>query len=179
MNTTHLRLIFFDNPDPKTLYLQDVSLYNPDIIPELPTFVLTPPNFSTSYTLFYPVNSLIPINSNAFGWTNTNDPNQLQNLQDGIWIIEQSIKPNGVIKKQHLHFRITKLKTQLIKYVSDKMDSDSPYFNPNDPWYNQMFNFLQILETAKQLAEICGKCEEATIMYNQVELQSAQYVNPC
>lgn len=179
MNTSNLNLIFFDNPDPKTIYLQDVSSYNPDLPVELPMLVITPPNFQTSYSVFYPVHSLMPINSNLFGWTNIpqSDPEMLSKLQDGIWRFNQSIKPNGLIKRDYIHFRVVNLKYKIYAYVSDKIDSDNAYFNPDDPWYGSLFRLLQILDTAKYLAEKCGKCEEASIMYNTVDKQFSRISN--
>lgn len=174
MSKTHLSLLFFDSPDPKSIYAQDVSMYNPDQETETPLLEIVPPNFSTKYTLIYPISKLIVLNSNSIGWTNTDDYNELTTLNDGLWEITQSVKPNGVIKKTHYYFRITKLKQTLISMISDKMSSESVYCSPNDPWYTSVYEALSTLEVAKQLSETCCKHEEAKIMYNQVLLKSKQ-----
>jgi len=179
MNSTYLKLIIYDNPDLNTIYLQDISVYNPDVPIELPTLQITPPNFSTNYTLFYPTLSLIPINSNVFGWTNTNDPTKLKELQDGLWLIIQSVKPSGLINKTHCHFRITKLKSNLMNEISARLESDNIYCMDKNPWYYEMFKKLQTLETAKYLAENCGKINEANIMYNEILNEYNSSLNYC
>lgn len=179
MNKTQLNLYFFDSPDLKTIYLQDTSIYNPDLPIENPTIEILQPNFTNSYVVIYPTLSLIPINSNVLGYTPTQNFEDLKCLSDGLWLFTQSVKPNGLIKRSYNHFRITNLKTELINYISDKIDSDTVYINKNDLWYHQMFVLLQTLESAKFLAENCGKCEEAKIMYNQVQIQATQLFGDC
>lgn len=179
MNKTQLNLHFFDSPDLKTIYLQDTSLYNPDLIVETPTIEILQPNFTSVFAVIYPLSSLIPINSNVLGYNLTQNFNELSYLQDGLWVFTQSIKPNGLIRRSYNHFRITKLKSELLDYISNKVSSESAYINPNDLWYIQMFTLLQTLESAKFIAENCGKCEEAKIMYNQVQIQVDQLFGDC
>lgn len=176
MNTTNLNLLFIDNTDPKILYLQDVSEYNPDITVDLSLLEITPPNFSTSYVLSYPVLTTIPINSNALGLTNTDEYECLTILNDGLWLFKQMI--NGCIIKTTKHFRITNLKLSIYEYVSEQMDLSSPNCNLDDNWYEDIYKLLTLLESAKYLCECCDKCVEATIIYNQVKNAFKKY-NSC
>lgn len=179
MSKTNLSLLFFDSPDLKVIYTQDVSWYNPDVIVETPLLEIIPPNYSTVYTVVYPVSKLIVVNSNSFNWSNSSDYNKLTTLPDGLWTFTQSIKPNNLIKKNHYYFRITKLKQEIIKMVSEKLSSDSVYCNPNSVWYREVHDMLSNLEIAKQLSELYCKHDEAKIMYNQVKLKSKQLDANC
>lgn len=171
MNTTHLSLFFYDNPDPKIFFIQDVSVYNPDLPVAHPYISITPPNFSTSYLLEYPVHSLIPVNSNAFGWTNTMDYNSLSVLQDGHYKIEQSVEPNCAIKRKYNYFRITSLKSSLMNQVAELFELNKSCYDcsNNEQDYKQLFFNIQWLEQAKFMAEQCGKIEEAKAIYNKVK----------
>jgi hypothetical protein len=179
MSKTNLSLLFFDSPDLKVIYTQDVSWYNPDVAVETPLLEICPPNYSTVYTVVYPVSKLIVINSNSFNWSNSNNYDELTTLPDGLWTFTQSIKPNGVVKKTHYYFRITRLKQDIIKMISEKLASDSVYCSPNSPWYKEVHEMLTTLEVAKQLSELYHKHDEAKIMYNQVKLKSKQLDPNC
>lgn len=174
MSKTTLSLLFFDSPDLKVIYAQDVSWYNPDITIETPLLEIIPPNYSTVYTVVYPVSKLLVINSNSFNWSNSSNYSSLTTLPDGLWTFHQSVNPNGVTRKTHYYFRITRLKQEIIKMISEKMASDSVYCSPNDDWYDEVYKMLSSLEVAKQLSEICCKHDEAKIIYNQVLLKSKQ-----
>lgn len=175
MNTTELGLLFLDNPDLKNIFVQDVSVYNEDVDITASLLTITPPNFSTSYVVQYPLLSIVPINSNALNLTDTSEYRKLTNLSDGLWIIKQSIHPNDCIYKIHNHFRIVNLKKQIMCYVSEQLDLSNPNTALSDAWYQDIFNLLQLLETAKYLAENCNKCEEAKIIYNQVSKNAKKY----
>lgn len=174
MSKTNLSLLFFDSPDLKVIYTQDVSWYNPDLPIETPLLEICPPNYSTVYTVVYPVSKLIVINSNSFNWSSSNNYCDLTSLPDGLWEFSQSVSPNNLIKKTHYHFRITRLKQEIIKTVSEKLASDSVYCSPNSVWYKEVYEMLATLEIAKQLSELYCKHDEAKIMYNQVKLKSKQ-----
>ena len=85
MSKTKLSLLFFDSPDLKVIYTQDVSWYNPDVPVETPLLEICPPNYSTVYTVVYPVSKLIVVNSNSFNWSNSSDYDALTTLPDGLW----------------------------------------------------------------------------------------------
>lgn len=175
MNQTELNLIFLDNPDLKIIYIQDTSIYNSDVEVENPNLKITPPNFSTSYLVEYPVSSLIVFNSNALNWTNTGIYESLLILPDGLWKVEQSIHPNDCVTKTHYHFRIVNLKTQILCYVSEQLDSSDSSCNLTDNWYQDIFRLLQLLESAKYIAECCGNTQKATIIFNYVTEQFKKY----
>jgi len=175
MNQSELSLIFLDNPDPKIMYIQDTSVYNPDVEVENPLLKITPPNFSTQYVVEYPVSSLIVFNSNALGWTNTSDYEQLSVLPDGLWVITQSVKPNDCIYKTYNHFRIVNLKKSILCYVSEQLDSSDSNCDLSSYWYEDFFKLLQFLESAKYIAECCGNTKKATVMYNYVNNQFKKY----
>ena len=99
MSKTNLSLLFFDSPDLKVIYTQDVSWYNPDVPVETPLLEICPPNYSTVYTVVYPVSKLIVVNSNSFNWSNSSDYDALTTLPDGLWTFTQSINPNGELKR--------------------------------------------------------------------------------
>ena len=179
MAKTKLSLLFFDSPDLKVIYTQDVSWYNPDVSVETPLLEITPPNYSTVYTVVYPISKLIVINSNSFNWSNSNNYEDLTGLPDGLWTFTQSIKPNGVVRRTHYYFRITQLKQDIIKMVSEKLASDSVFCSPNNVWFKEVYEMLNMLEVAKQLSEIYCKHDEAKIMYNQVKLKSKQLDSNC
>lgn len=175
MNTTTLGLLFLDSPDKKNIFVQDVSEYNSDVEVTSSLLEITPPNYSTSYIVQYPILSIIPINSNALNITSTNEYDSLTNLADGLWTIKQSVNPHDCLYKIHYHFRIVNLKSQILCYVSEQLDLSNPNNVMSDAWYQDIFNLLQLLETAKYLAENCNKCEEAKIMYNQVKKEANKY----
>lgn len=175
MNVTNLELIFVDNPDTKIIYMQDTSNYNPDITVSNPLLKITPPNFSTQYVIEYPKLSLISFNSNALGWTDVQDWNKLVILPDGLWKIQQSIDPNDCIYRDYNHFRIVNLKKKILCYVSEQLDSSSPNCNIDSDWYADIFFNLQLLESAKYMAECCDYTQQATILYNQVEIWFKRY----
>jgi hypothetical protein len=170
MNTTYLSLYFYDNADPKIFFIQDVSNYNPDIEITHRYLTITPPNFSQSYTVEYPKHSLIPINSNVFGWTNTMTYSQLKDLPDGLYKLQQSVDPNCLVKRDYVYFRITSLKTRILSKISDSFSINASCFDcsKDDSWYKDLFQYLQWLETAKYMAECENKQEEAKIIYNSV-----------
>lgn len=175
MNTTNLELIFIDKPDPKIIYIQDVSQYNEDVDIESPILEITPPNYSTRYSLIYPDSSIIPINSNALGWTLASSYEELTVLVDGLWLFKQSVKPNDCIYKTHKHFRIVNLKKKIFCYVAEQLDYSAPNCNITDVWYEDIYKLLTLLDSAKYLAEECDKCEEAKIIYNQVSNMFKKY----
>lgn len=175
MNTTDFSLLFLDHPDSKTIFVQDVSNYNTDIDVENPLLVITPPNFSTAYSVIYTPSTIIPINTNALNLTDTSDYNQLSDLPDGLWTFKQSISPNNCLYREYNHLRIVILKKKILSYVSDQLDNSSPNCNLNDAWYQDIFNLLQLLETAKYLAENCDKCTEAKIIFNHVSNQAKKF----
>lgn len=175
MNETFLSLIFVDKADPKYIYIQDVSEYNSDLDVSNPLLAITPPNFSTSYVVAYPVSSIIPINSNALGWTDTTNYNELGTLSDGLWKFKQSVEPNDCVYKTHYHFRIVNLKQSILDYVSEQLDYTNPNCTLNDAWYQDIFNMLQLLESAKYLAENCEKFDQAAVIYNQVKNAFKKY----
>ena len=177
MNKTSLQLLYLDSPDPKFIYLQDISWYNPDVAKDNPTLIITPPNFSTSYAINYSPNSLIPISSNAFGWTTANCPEELTTLQDGAWIIDHSVCNATPVTTTH--FRIVNLKSKIMDYVSKQLDINNKGCNINSAWYTDVFKLLQLLDQAKYMAENCGLCDQAVIIYNQVEIQAAQLDCQC
>lgn len=175
MNTTTLKLLFIDNPDLKNIFVQDVSTYNPDVEVENPLMEITPPNYSTIYKVIYPIESIIPINSNTLGLTNTDEYSELLNIQDGLWTFKLSVKPNDCLYETFYHFRIVNLKKKIMCYVSEQMDLSNLNCDLNDSWYQDIFNLLQLLDAAKYLAENCGKCNEAKIIYNQVSNQAKRF----
>lgn len=165
---THLSLFFQDVVDFKNIFVQDNSEYNSDLPITNPTIEVTPPNFSTIYVSSYPSTKIFTINSNTLGWTNTYNHNELTPLSDGLWIIKQSIEPNGVVFKQYNYFRITKAKHDIIVAISNKLDENCDC-NMSDKWFSDMFKLLQRLEAAKYLVEQCGKCIEGSLIFNQVK----------
>lgn len=173
--TTNLNLLFLDHPDSKTIFVQDVSDYNTDVDVENPLLTITPPNFSTSYNVIYTVSTIIPINSNALNLTSTDNYDLLTDLPDGLWTFKQSVSPNNCLYREYNHLRIVTLKKKILSYVSDQLDLSNPNCSLNDAWYQDIFNLLQLLETAKYLAENCNKCEEAKIMFNQVSNQAKRF----
>jgi len=175
MNTTTLNLLFLNDPDSKNIFVQDTSVYNNDLEVDNPIIEITPPNYSTIYKVIYPTLSLIPINSNTFGWTDTSDYEKLSTLPDGLWKFNQSISPNDCLNKDYFHFRIVNLKKKIMCYVSEQLDLSNPNCHLNDDWYQDVFNLLQLLEMAKYLAENCDKCNEAVIIYNQVKNQTRKF----
>lgn len=172
MNTTELNLLFLDNPDSKNIFIQDVSSYNPDVDVSNPLLEITPPNFSTSYNVIYPILSIIPINSNSLTITETNEYSKLTTIQDGLWIFKQSVSPNDCIYRTYYHFRIVQLKKKIMSYVSEQLDYTNTNCAITDSWYQDMLNLLQLLESAKYLAENCNKTAEAKIIYNKVSEQT-------
>lgn len=177
MNTTYLSLHFYDSPDPKIFFIQDVSVYNPDIATSNTYLSIIPPNFSTATIFEYPTNSLIPINSNLFKWTATNSYSGLSDLPDGLYEIDQSVSPNCAIQRSYNYFRITALKTSLLEKVSDQFNLQvGSCFgcSKDESWYKQIFEYLQWLDMAKYMAEECGKIEEAKIIYNQISIKCSQ-----
>jgi hypothetical protein len=151
-------------------------VYNPDVPVKYPYLTITPPNFSTAYTLEYPTASLIAINSNLFGWTNTMQYQYLTELPDGHYKIEQSVGPNCLIKRTYNYFRITSLKSTLMNKVAELFEINKSCFdcNQDDEYYKKTFQYLQWLEQAKYMAENCNKIEEAKIIYNRVLAQCIQ-----
>ena len=114
-------------------------------------------------------------NSNALGWTDVQDWNKLVILPDGLWKIQQSIDPNDCIYRDYNHFRIVNLKKKILCYVSEQLDSSSPNCNIDSDWYADIFFNLQLLESAKYMAECCDYTQQATILYNQVEIWFKRY----
>lgn len=167
----HLSLYFYDNPDPKVFYIQDVSVYNSDIDTENPFLSIMPPNFTEGFLFEYPIGKTIPINSNIFKWTNTPYYNSLSDLPDGLYQIEQSVKPNELVKKSYIYFRITYLKTKLLEKVSEQFNiQNASCFgcSKDESWYKELFEQIQWLELSKFMAETEGKCDEAKLIYNEV-----------
>ena len=175
MNQTQLDLLFIDSPNEKVIYLQDVSEYNPDLEILSPLLQITPPNFSTRYNLVYPPNHTIYINSNALGWSNTTNFKAMPILADGLWKITQSVYPNDCLYKDHYHFRIVNLKKKIMCHVHSNFQSPDYCFNSDDVWAKDLFILLQLLESAKYMAENCNKHKEAVIIYNKVEEQFKKY----
>lgn len=175
MNTTILDLLFLESPDTRNIFLQDVSSYNPDLEVENPLLEITPPGFSTSYQIIYPTLSIIPINSNALNLTSTSDYSKLVTMADGLWTIKQSISPNDCLYKVHTYFRIVNLKKQLLCYASEQLDLSNTNCTLTDDWYRDIFNLLQLLESAKYMAENCCDDKKATILYNYVKGQANKY----
>lgn len=170
MNTTYLSLHFYDNPDPKIMFIQDVSVYNPDIEINHRYLIITPPNFSQAYMVEYPKHSLLPINSNVFEWTATMDYDKLQDLPDGHYNIRQSVDPNCVMNKDYTYFRITSLKSKLLNKISDSYENNKHCMDclKDDSWYKNLFYHLQWLDSAKYMAECQHKIDHAKLIYNTV-----------
>jgi len=167
MNTTELGLLFFDNNDPKAIYIQDVSKYNPDIEPSCQRLEITPPSHSTTYTFEYQLLSFTSIDSDSFGWTNTTCYEQLCNLPDGAWNIKQSVAPNDKLFKCYTHYKITTLKNDLLNFINS-MVSCSDARGLDSVEGNKALRRLQWIECAKQFAEQFGEIEKANIIYNQI-----------
>ncbi len=175
MNQTQLELLFIDTPNEKLIYLQDVSEYNPDVEVQSPLLQITPPNFSTIYSLIYPTLSTIYINSNALGWTDTTSFDSMPVLPDGLWKFRQSVYPNDCLYRDYYHFRIINLKKKIMCYVSSTLDGINNCTLDISNWSKDIFVLLQLLDSAKFLAECCGQHEEATIIYNQVDRAFKKY----
>lgn len=175
MNQTQLDLLFIDTSNEKLLYLQDVSEYNPDVEVVSPLLQITPPNFSTTYTLIYPILSTIYINSNALGWTDATSFEFMPVLPDGLWKIRQSVHPNDCLYKDHYHFRIVNLKKKILCNVAGALENPGHNLNSHHDWHQDIFVLLQLLDSAKFMAECCGKYEEAATIYNQVEKGFKKY----
>jgi len=175
MNQTQLDLLFIDTSNEKLIYIQDTSEYNPDVEVQSPLLQITPPNFSTRYNLIYPISSTIYINSNALGWTNTTDFDSMPILADGLWKITQSVYPNDCLYKDHYHFRVVNLKKKIMCHVASALQDPNNSLNSHTDWHKDIFVLLQLLDSAKYLAECCGKHEESTIIYNQVEKGFKKY----
>lgn len=178
MNTTQLNMIVYDNPDPKVIYLQDTSTYNPDLEVTCPRLEITPPNYTTRYIIEYPTLSLIPINSNALGWTTTNSYEVLSDLPDGLWKFVQSVAPNDKIYRSYNYFRITNLKSAILDKLNEKL-TDNPDCNNDNLFYQEIFMMVNMLESAKYMAEQCDKTAQAVIIYNNVNNQYKQILCDC
>ena len=179
MRTTHLDLYIYDKFDLKTIYIQDVSQYNPDLPVEDPILAITPPDFATTYAVGYIKNTFIPITSNAFQWTNTPDYIKLMDLPDGLWKIEQSIKPNGKMKKEFKYFRITSLKKQILDCASKLLDNACADTISSNNDIKDYFIYLQLLDSAKYMVEECCMHNEGKIIYNQVKKEFNQKCKDC
>lgn len=177
MNQTNLKLLYIDSPDPRALYFQDVSWYNPDVSADPTMLEITPPNFSTVFVVQYPLRSLISLSSNTFQWTNTTDYESLTVLPDGLWTIKQDASNAKPVT--HRHFRIVNLKGKIMQDVSKQLDIDNKICNTSSAWFTNVFRLLQLLEHAKYMAENCGLCDQAIIIYNQVEIEAAQLNCDC
>jgi hypothetical protein len=177
MNQTTLKLLYIDSPDTRALYFQDVSWYNPDVTSSNPILEITPPNFSTVYVMEYPLRSLINLSSNTFQWTNTTNYEELTTLPDGLWAIKQFVtNAKSVV---HKHFRIVNLKGKIMQDVSKQLDIDNKICDTGSAWFANVFRLLQLLEHAKYMAENCGLCDQAIVIYNQVEIEAAQIDCDC
>ena len=173
MNITQLDLLIQDTPDLKQLILFDISRYNPDLEVENPVLEIIPPNFSTVYESSYEPLKANILDSNVLNWSNSPNAPDLVDLQDGLWTITQSVKPNGLLKRTYFHFRIVNLKSSILTKLNEV------FCEKDEPWYKDIFILLQKLDAIKFMAENCGSTEEAKIMYNQILLEASKINCDC
>lgn len=179
MRTTHLDLYIYDKFDLKTIYIQDVSQYNPDLPVIDPILAITPPDYATTYAIGYVPGTFMPITSNAFQWTSSDSYGGLMNLPDGLWHIQQSVKPNGKINKSFKYFRITSLKKQILDCVAKLLDNTCTDPISVDNNTKDYFIYLQLLDSAKYMVEECCLHNEGKIIYNQVQKEFNQKCKDC
>ena len=156
--------------DPKYLMLYDLSVYNTDVPVTNAIYRITLPNFNQYVEVNYTPGTLLNVNSNILKLTDTLDPGALISLPTGLYVIRQSICPNDKLYYEYRYFNIQPDLEYLTQAVCDKYDDKKAL--------EDLFDIKMQLETAKMLAEGCGKDKQAAALYN-VAKKRINYLGLC
>lgn len=169
MNTTHIDFKVLKTLDDKSIYIQDCSMYNPDVVVSCNRLEVIPPEFATKYTFEYPLNSLISINSNAFGWSQTNDYDCLSNLQDGLWQFELSVSPNDLVFKKINWLKTSAFRNEILKYLNSAISCSVGEIKKEieTKTYNDILLILMEVEVAEYLA--CIDVKKSKLLFNSLK----------
>ena len=151
MNISQLDLLILEQEG--KLYFWDTSVYNKDISITNSIYRISPPNFSTQYQVDYIPNQLLVLTPDLFGF---------QSFPDGAWKVEQSICPNETMCNTVYYYKVSDLKTKLLKTANDLLNCNT------SSAADSILRSINRLEIVKYLLEFCKDISKANIIYNEI-----------
>ncbi len=180
MNTAELSLEISCSNESKVMRIFDTSHYFTDDYLENYIIEVLPVS-STSWILFHVnKNFSLVLNSSNLQYKKASYKSELVDLQDGIYEIKQSYKPNINTLSHYLHLRTTllsnDLKSQMCDLISNKCDLSREDFNTNRDKLREIEEYLL---AAKWIVEECGDKVKGKELYEYAKKLLEDYKGEC
>lgn len=180
MVKTELSLEVSNSPNLKVMRLFDTSHYCPDEIIENYLVEVLPVNKTVWVTFNVAKRFSLALNSSNLRYKKASDEEHLIELQDGIYEIKQSFKPNLFTFSHYYHMRTTelsnKLQIQRTKLLSTQCSiSRDEYFKERD----KLRDIEEFITAAKWMVEECNDKEKGKELYEFSRKLLEKYTNDC
>jgi hypothetical protein len=166
--------------DPKVMRLFDTSHYYTDTVLENYLVEVLPVNKSSWVTFHVNKNFSLVLNSSNLQYKKASYSNELVDLQDGIYEIKQSHKPNISTVSHFLYLRTVllynDLKSQLCDLITNKCDLSREDFNINR---DKLREIEEYINAAKWMVEECGDKVKGKELYDYAKKLLEEYKSEC
>jgi hypothetical protein len=180
VNTAELSLEVSSSNDQKIMRLFDTSHYFTDDLFENYIIEILPVS-STSWILFHVnKNFSLVLNSSNLQYKKASYKSELIDLQDGIYEIKQSYKPNINTVSHYLHLRTillsNDLKSQMCDLITNKCDLSRDDFSKNRETLREIEEYIT---AAKWMVEECSDKVKGKELYEFAKKLLEDYKGEC
>ncbi len=180
MNSTDLLLEVSSSNEAKVMRLVDTSHYFTDDKLENYIIEVLPVNSLKWITFHVEKNFSLVLNSSNLQYKKASYKQELIDLQDGIYEIKQSYKPNIHTVSHFLHLRVTlllnDLKSQMCDLISNKCDLSKEDFIKNREKLREIEEYIL---AAKWMVEECSDKAKGKEIYEYAKKLLEDYKGEC
>jgi hypothetical protein len=161
--------VVFDN-NPKSFAIHDISEYHDKIAIEFGVLEITPPGFETAEIFNVKPFFKTKFNASVLNINKAKTYKSLADLPDGIYSIKYSIKPNKKTMIEYDYFRNT-LQIQRYASIACALMTEKCQLSLEDytKRKRELVETKFLIDSAKFLAEECGKPREAIRIYKEAD----------
>ena len=180
MNTAELSLEVSSTNEEKIMRLFDTSHYYSDELIENYIIEVLPVS-STSWVLFHvSKNFSLVLNSSNLQYKKASYKSELIDLQDGVYEIKQSYKPNNRTISHFIHLRTVilsnELKSEMCDLLVNKCDLSTDEFISNREKLREIEEYIN---SAKWMVEECGDKVKGKELYEFAKKLLEDYKGEC
>jgi hypothetical protein len=176
--TNSLSLEVVKNNNPKTLILLDSSLIANT--PENYLVEILSPTATKWKTLKVNPNFSLVLNATALGLCSVSKSSQLPDLQDGVYEIKQSEKPNYETAQHFYHLRVSSLQK---KYDETLCCLYSKQYSLSRQEFEmkrtKLLSILMDMKAAVSKVEVCHDRKQGIELYKKAENELKEFNNGC